>query len=383
MKTSVLELPVKAPIRSTPFDWAFLSRLHRLSIDALHRMYLPQERLFVFRLQRNGDEVIAEGTSPRYTAITLLGLADESPEAIRFAVHGAELTSIFDRLVQAVLSRDNVGDIALALWVGNAFGYRGLEPLRQRMLALRPLDQPCPTVELSWVLMASCLDKTLVQEGFVHRAAKRLLNAFNPNSGVFSHVAGAAKTGLRAHVSCFADFVYPIQALSEYHKLAGDEASISAASRCADQACLTQGEHGQWWWHYDYRTGEVIEGYPVYTVHQHGMGPMALFALSGAGGEEKSSAIAKSLAWLSYSPEISGSTVDDAFNVIWRKVARREPRKLARKLQAAATSIHPSARVWGTNWLLPPRVVDFECRPYELGWLLYAWKKNRSLLTSN
>ena len=25
------------------------------------------------------------------------------------------------------------------------------------------------------------------------------------------------------------------------------------------------------------------------------------------------------------------------------------------------------------NLLLPPSSVDYECRPYELGWLLYAW----------
>ena len=34
--------------------------------------------------------------------------------------------------------------------------------------------------------------------------------------------------------------------------------------------------HGQWWWHYDVRDGSVVERYPVYSVHQHAMAPMAL-----------------------------------------------------------------------------------------------------------
>ena len=34
----------------------------------------------------------------------------------------------------------------------------------------------------------------------------------------------------------------------------------------------------------DVRTGRVIEGYPVYAIHQDAMGPMALFALEDACG---------------------------------------------------------------------------------------------------
>lgn len=352
--------------------------LRALSIQALHRMYVPSEQLFVFRLQREGQGVVPQGLSARYTAITLLGLVSEAPEAVQVALHGHDPLSICDRLAQTVISRDNVGDIALALWAASTLGYPNLEPLRDRMQALRPLDGYCPTVELSWVLMASCVDEPLVKNGFVHQAAKRLLGAFNQDSGVFSHAVGAIRTGLRGHVSCFADFVYPIQSLSQYHKVAGDIASLAAAARCAEQACRSQGADGQWWWHFDQRTGDVIENYPAYTVHQHGMGPMALFALEEAGGKAYHDAVSKGLRWLAHSPEINGSTMDNALRLIWRKVARREPKKLARKLQAAASYVHPSLRVWGLDWALPATVVDFECRPYELGWLLYAWPKERT-----
>ena len=42
--------------------------------------------------------------------------------------------------------------------------------------------------------------------------------------------------------------------------------------RCAHGLCQAQGALGQWWWHYDSLRGRVFEGYPVFSVHQHGMG---------------------------------------------------------------------------------------------------------------
>ena len=85
---------------------------------------------------------------------------------------------------------------------------------------------------------------------------------------------------LRGHVSCFADFVYPIQALSYYHQATRDARAAEVAISCAERMCQMQGPEGQWWWHFDIRAGRLVEGYPVYSVHQDSMAPMALFALA-------------------------------------------------------------------------------------------------------
>ena len=55
---------------------------------------------------------------------------------------------------------------------------------------------------------------------------------------------------------------------------------------------------GQWWWHYDSLTGNVFQRYPVYAVHQHGMAPMALFALADAARLDFSQSICNGLAWI-------------------------------------------------------------------------------------
>ncbi len=341
-------------------------------------MYVPAEHLFVFRLQRDGDRVVQQGLSPRYTAITLLGLAGESAEVQRSVLHGHEPLEVCGQLVKSVLAGSNVGDAAVTLWAASILGFQGTSALREHMIELQALDRPCPSVELSWVLMASCVDPALVELGYASRAANRLLEGFNATTGVFPHVTGDNGSGLRGHVSCFADFVYPIQSLAAYHSRFNEPQALAAAVRCAEQACRTQGSEGQWWWHFDRRTGQVLERYPVYTVHQHGMGPMALFELQEAGGPSYQDAISRSLEWQLFSPEIGASTIDAQFNLIWRKVARREPKKLARKMQAAVSYLHPSLRVPALDLLMPAGSVDYECRPYELGWLLYAWPDSRA-----
>ena len=59
--------------------------------------------------------------------------------------------------------------------------------------------------------------------------------------------------------------------------------------------------------------------------------------------------------------------------MIWRKVARGDRRKLVRGLRAAATSVRPGTRMALLDRVYPAGAIDHECRPYELGWLLFTW----------
>jgi hypothetical protein len=196
---------------------------------------------------------------------------------------------------------------------------------------------------------------------------------------MFPHNLGGRAGGLRGHVCCFADLVYPVHALARYAELFGDAEARDVALRGAGAMCARQGPDGQWWWHYDRRTGEIVERYPVYAIHQDAMAPMALLALERAAGVDLRPPIAKGLAWLTHAPELGGgSLIDEDAGLIWRKVARREPRKLSRFAQAAASRLHPALRAPGLDTLFPPCAVDYEDRPYHLGWLLHAWPAGRA-----
>jgi hypothetical protein len=175
-------------------------------------------------------------------------------------------------------------------------------------------------------------------------------------------------------VGCFADQVYPIQALARLHAETGDTEALRVANQVAAGICEAQGEHGQWWWHYDARSGAVVEGYPVYSVHQLSMAPMALLDLGEAGGDTHIAEIALGLGWMLERPESAESLIDEKLALTWRKVAREDPRKLVRGIKAVASRTGIGAGLGTLDRIYPAAAVDRECRPYELGWLLYAWQ---------
>jgi hypothetical protein len=64
---------------------------------------------------------------------------------------------------------------------------------------------------------------------------------------------------------------------------AGDPGTLANTNSIAPAICTVQGNSGQRWWHYDSRTDRVVEGYPVYSVHQDAMALMDLFDPAEAG----------------------------------------------------------------------------------------------------
>ena len=360
-----------------------IPRLRAVARRGLAQMYRPDEHLFGFTIRGQDGRNVLEGRSRRYTAITLIGLAEEAPAVRREILAGQEAASVWETLAAAMADETNLGDVALTLWAGLALGCADVDRLAARLAKLDPVHGLHPTVEVAWALTslsidAGCFERFSTQ---AERIAERLLESFVPDSGLFPHwPAGSHRSWLRGHVACFADVVYPIQALSHYSMRTGDGRALSAARRCAGHAAAHQGAEGQWWWHFDVRTGRVVEGYPVYSVHQDAMAPMAMFALRKASGDDHGRSIDRGVQWLMHPPELAarageahGVLVDGDAQLIWRKVARHEPGKLARSLQAAASRVHPALRVPGVDVLFPAGWIDRECRPYHLGWLLYAW----------
>jgi hypothetical protein len=103
---------------------------------------------------------------------------------------------------------------------------------------------------------------------------------------------------------------------------------------------------------------------------------MALFDLYESGGADHRVAIASGLSWLKAHPESTAELISAQTGAVWRKVGRREPPKAVRSIRAVTTSLSPRLRIRALDRLFMPGVVDHECRPYELGWLLYAWKEH-------
>ncbi len=356
----------------------FVDDLRGICRRALPEMFLTDQELFCFTKRRTAEGIRREGVSRRYTAITLLGLIGEADAHVRSILHGRSASDLCGRLLRDVESVENMGDVALTLWCANLIHHPDRERAAARLRALDPVNAPHYVVELAWALSALANDRSMDANDAYRRAvAQRLMSVFSHRGDLFPHNVGS-RPMLRAHVGCFADQVYPIQALSFYATATRDDEALNIANRTAAKICHLLGPAGQWWWHYDARTGDVVEGYPVYSVHQNSMAPMALFAVQEAGGDDYWPSIVHGLKWLQSPPELHGrSLVDHENNLIWRKVARREPNKLTRRLQAGVSAFHPALRVPGVGVLFPPVAVDWESRPYHLGWILYAFNDER------
>jgi hypothetical protein len=339
-------------------------------------MYDQTAGRFVFRLRKSASGVVSEGLSHRYTAITAIGLSGEEPDAVRKILGGDSLRALVERLIDGAETTRNLGDLALMAWAGRAAGC-STGRVWTCIETLDPAGGSHPTVEVAWTLSAAALDTTRHRDGLAERLARRLQGAYAPDAGLFPHHLGSGYVSRRRrHVACFADLVYPTLALAQFGAAYSDTAAIQCAARCADRMCANQGPAGQWWWHFDYRTGRVLEGYPVYAVHQTSMAPMALLAAAEAARTDYDDGIAKGLDWLEHAPELhSGSLIDRGAGLIWRKVARREPAKLSRYMQAAVSKVSPNLRAPA---IFPPTAIDYEDRPYHLGWILYAWPAARA-----
>jgi hypothetical protein len=361
-----------------------LDRLIGIAERGLPQMYLDGEFVFTLHGERRPDgswTVRPAGKSMRYGAIAALGLRHLPEPAQRAVLAGETSYDLVGRLAKRLDETASPGDVALLCWAAADTGHADLARILAR---LRELDRgvaiaqggaTSPTcgyvVDAAWTVSALVAARPYADvEADLSLARGRLLAA--RSGALYPHVIGGGRW-YRAHVGSFADQVYPIQALARLHMSADDPEALEAASAVAAGICAAQGDEGQWWWHYDSRTGEVVEGYPVYSVHQHAMAPMALLDLADAGGPHYLDAICRGVRWLSDPPETGERMALDEPAVTWRKVARKDPRKAVRGLRATFTRIRPGMRIPALDRAFPPGTVDHECRPYELGWLLFVW----------
>jgi hypothetical protein len=358
-----------------PQGAALLERLLRIAFLRLPEQHTDGE--FVFTVTGTaapggGWLLQPAGTSLRYGAIAALGLLRVPGRDQRRVLAGQTGDDLVGKLAKRLDEITGLGDAALVCWATAEARHGELPHAVERLRQLDRPGLPVDVVAAAWVVSALVAARPHVDvEQHLAAARQRLLAA--RGDVAYPHTTGGDAPWYRAHVGSFADQVYPVQALARLHGSADDPEALATAETVAGVVCAAQGAAGQWWWHYDCRTGGVVEGYPVYSVHQHAMAPMALLDLSDAGGTSHLDAIRRGLRWLADRPETGADLVLDEPPITWRKVARGDHRKLVRGLQAASTRVRPRMHVPVLDRLYRPGTVDRECRPYELGWLLLTW----------
>lgn len=343
--------------------------LHDICIARLRDCLDPGSGLFGRQI-RDGNWAPTLGTeSITSTAICLIGM---SRAGIPLREVVADPSGLCVRLATRSREMRYPGALGLVLWAGAAL--RAAAPLAllaEAGLDAATLQRVIPTLttmEVAWMVSGLLhADQPSLRQAR-GAALQELERRLEGGTLVFRHASSAAplRHRLRGRIANFADQVYPVQALAFASIVLGGEERRTLADRCGARLVAAQGPLGQWWWHHDAATGRVIERFPVYSVHQHSMAPMALRALAVAGGQNHAAAAARSRAWLQAN-ELGIDMVEPATGIIWRSIERDASPFGQKLLHARILLARPAAEEQGSRFRL-----NREIRPYEWGWLLYA-----------
>jgi hypothetical protein len=337
-------------------------------------MYDPASGLLQTRHFEDGKERRCGHLAARYAVMSALGLA-----SARAAGLACSLDPV--ALVRTGLERgpaDAVDHLGMALWASVVSGAELEGQILPGLGAL--LSRPevlgrCVGRELAWALVGLSLHakasgdpKTLAQASMLRDFA--LDRCFCGSGRLFFHTASAS--GLGRVETLFSTQIYWVHALATFAELFGDAEACRVAGLAAEALVAARDPFGGWAWRYDPRTGRVTERYPVYSVHQDGMAPMALLALSRAGGRDFGTEIRESLAWLWRNP-LGLSMVDAERQVVYRAQRRVFPaNRVYRHLGRLAAVFGLKGPGEDPGFLR----LNASCRPYHLGWILHAFARD-------
>jgi ubiquinone/menaquinone biosynthesis C-methylase UbiE len=313
---------------------------------------------------RRDSEPPSYSTSERYRLICLIGL-----EAYRrYQGASPEVAALLSQLGSALGPRA-LDDEGLFLWWKALAGEGSVEPSLERIAAAIPRLGAEDSQTLAFLLMglASSRDPTEGRWQLADEVAAHLL-ARQSASGLFATVAR------RDAVSTFNYQVYSSLALATYGRLRGRADAVEAARACCDRFCRLQGPQGQWWWTYDVERGTVADKYPVFSVHQLGMAPLALLAVGRVSGDDFTPWVRRGARWVAGPNEVGQPLITGGDSTVWRSVRRKgsqHPWASAVLLRLAWHRFGRLAALW------PGKEINREHRPYEYGWLLAALAETR------
>ena len=349
-----------------------IDNLIQIAADGLQELYLPEQLEFASKKKMVNNKIILQGRNTRYTLINLIGLHKAESHNIPFQIN---LKKTLILQIKNAEKYKSVGDIGLLLWASSLISPEDLPRILTKVNFKNILEtykdaKYSYTMELSWfltgLLFASTFNKKF--KNTIEDLPTLMYNKIRSNyggSGIFRHEGTNTLQGkLRGKVGSFADQVYPIYAFSLYSQQNKNEEALQIAKECALKICEHQGKNGEWMWHYNAETGNIISKYPVYSVHQDAMAPLALYAIQKASGLNFETYIQNGLNWIEHNNCLNVNMIDIKNNAIWRRIA---PTNNYRKIKYILSLFGIK-----TNKDYKKVEILYECWSYHLGWILYS-----------
>jgi len=364
------------PILASKATSQSIRELTSLAVRGLVSMFNPDKQLFCYRLRRTSGGLVREGVSRRYTTMALLGLDALQKTGVQCPF---DTDAVFRSCADDLQWIHGVGDLGLLIWLTAEYAPAQLDDLFQRVDLEKSLERfadarKCRTTELAWFLAGLC-HATMASPkrpwplGDLAVDTYHRLQDNRGESGLFGHLATRKSLSglLRGRIGNFADQIYPIYALSKFATAFNLEEPLDLALECALIICRLQGSQGQWWRFYDADAGRVVCRYPVYSVDQYGLAPLALFELERATGRRFQNAIYRGLNWVYGSNELGEDLRTPSQQVIWTCILPTSRRR--KYWETAESFIRPAREHHAAESLC----VLHESRPDELGLLLCSF----------
>jgi len=367
-------MPATSQPGTSPSVREFYAGLRPICVGGLRQALNPQTAIYDRQLRARRWEATRGTEDLTSTCICLIGVhrAAVDPNDI-----GLDVKRTLEATQALYRQREYFGGIGLLIWANAVWGGAPLAGLLHELgvspqVLSGPLDA-LTTMESAWLasgLLHECERNDRQAPELARCALGALKKRYVARTRTMMHASAAGPFGhrLRRNVANFADQIYSVQAMAFAEIVLGEGEADRCSAGLARHMVELQGSKGQWWWHYDARDGGVAQAYSVYSVHQHGMAPMALSAVTAARGEEFTGAANRSRSWLTNN-ELDLRMIDTEAGTIWRSIDYAEGFLAGRRrLIRSLLGWKRNERGLGAGALK----LNCETRPYEWAWCLYA-----------
>ena len=348
--------------------------LKNMAARALLALFDGTEMLFSRRIILRERGFRKEPASPRRTVIALLGLQSLADSGHR---QPFDLASIENAVFRDRRWVKGIGDLGVLVQFAAEHNPERLASLTHDFdfataLENFPDGREARTAALSCFLAGishvklSCPDSLPdLTDAAVN--AYHLLEENQGPGGIFAHAGlpGILQQPFSNRFGSIEDQMHAIYALTTFARAFEIEEPLADALNCGNTIRALQGGKGQWWFLYDKRSPRVVYRYPVCSIYQNGMAPLALLALAEATGQKFDDAICSGLSWVAGANELGVDLRDWQHGIIWDSI---EPRsRITNFCEHALNFVQSSCRSDDHNLR-----IRFEARPDHFGWLLYA-----------
>ncbi len=352
-----------------------MSKLLKSSIGLLQKMHDDKTCLFSYSaLQTDGKHInnFENKGRYRYTLNVLLGLQ----KLEQYFKTSWDLRRIIDTfLSDDMLANLSLGDKGLLLNILSLENHNAAsqiltsinDALIHKSSALKHSVQ-----DISWASIGITTYAEKSGDGKTLNLARKVNDYLHQDLMNSYTLLPKHSCGPRGAFVSFGGIAYFLMAIEHYARAFDDAAKTILFKKAVARVMRLQGDNGEWPWFIDSSSGNIMDWYQLYSVHQDSMAMLFLLPAMVLGVKGSESAIRKSFSFLFGDNQLRKPLIQTEPFFIFRSIRRKNEiaERPCRLLRSIGNKIFNKCSSLADSRSLE---INKECRSYHLGWILYAW----------